>query len=134
MYFNQTFNKTNITKNLYFWKVYFCVCNFLSTSIISLLSSNILKSYKGLGDYKIFNQAFPFTCWVTWILDPVFESFWVNTIFLYGKKIFESLEPWKNLKQLKLISTNNYICFVIIKTLKPSDCNLGPTNPLPRSW
>jgi len=26
-----------------------------------------------------------------------------------------------------MISTNNYICFVIIKTLKPGDCNLGPT-------
>ena len=26
-----------------------------------------------------------------------------------------------------MISTNNYICFVIIKTPKPGDCNLGPT-------
>ena len=26
-----------------------------------------------------------------------------------------------------MISTNNYICFVIIKTQKPGDCNLGPT-------
>ena len=25
-----------------------------------------------------------------------------------------------------MISTNNYICFVIIKTQKPGDCNLGP--------
>jgi len=28
-----------------------------------------------------------------------------------------------------MISTNNYICFVIIKTQKPGDCNLGPTLP-----
>ena len=26
-----------------------------------------------------------------------------------------------------MISTNNYICFVIIKTQKLGDCNLGPT-------
>jgi len=26
-----------------------------------------------------------------------------------------------------MISTNNYICFVIIKTQKPVDFNLGPT-------
>jgi len=26
-----------------------------------------------------------------------------------------------------MISTNNYICLVIIKTPKPGDCNLGPT-------
>ena len=26
-----------------------------------------------------------------------------------------------------MISTNNYICFVIIKTQIPGDCNLGPT-------
>ena len=26
-----------------------------------------------------------------------------------------------------MISTNNYICFVIIKTQQPGDCNLGPT-------
>ena len=45
--------------NLYFLKVYFCVCNFLSTFTIFLLF-NILKSYKGLGDYKIFNRTFPF--------------------------------------------------------------------------
>jgi len=25
-----------------------------------------------------------------------------------------------------MISTNNYICFVIIKTQKSGDCNLGP--------
>ena len=27
-----------------------------------------------------------------------------------------------------MISTNNYICFVIIKTQQPGDCNLGPTH------
>ena len=27
-----------------------------------------------------------------------------------------------------MISTNNYICFVIIKTQKLGDCNLGPTH------
>ena len=27
-----------------------------------------------------------------------------------------------------MISTNNYIYFVIIKTQKPGDCNLGPTS------
>jgi len=27
-----------------------------------------------------------------------------------------------------MISTNNYICFVIIKTQKQGDCNLGPTD------
>ena len=26
-----------------------------------------------------------------------------------------------------MISTNNHICFAIIKTIKPGDCNLGPT-------
>jgi len=46
-------------QKLVFLKIYFCVCNFLSSSIISLLF-NILKSYKGLGDFKIFNRAFPF--------------------------------------------------------------------------
>ena len=27
-----------------------------------------------------------------------------------------------------MISTNNYICFLIIKTQKLGDCNLGPTD------
>jgi len=30
---------------------------------------------------------------------------------------------------LKLISTNNQIYFVIIKTIKSVDCNLDPTKP-----
>jgi len=30
-----------------------------------------------------------------------------------------------------MISTNNYICFVIIKTQKPGDYNLGPTQGNP---
>ena len=58
MYINQICTKTNITKNLYFAKCNFCVCDFLSTTFISLLF-NKLNSYKGLGDYKIFNRAFP---------------------------------------------------------------------------
>ena len=55
------------------------------------------------------------------------ESTWVNHHLLLGSIHHESLEPCNNLKYLKKISINNYICFVIIKTLKPGDCTLGPT-------
>ena len=92
-----------------------------------ILHFNKLISLKALGDYKMFNRASPLATLSALNFDPVFELLESPTPSFRGRKLLEHLESRDKLKCLNLISANNHICFVIIKTIKSGDCNLGPT-------